>query len=380
MANFVMPKLGADMNTGRLLSWSKKIGDRIERGEIIAEIHTDKADIEIESFISGVIEKFLIQPGDEAPIGTVIAMIRQDGEEAMAEATTTTAAETLPAVPTPLKREAAPTTARLHISPVAKKLAEDLGVDPTTVQGTGPAGRITREDIEQAAKQKERKPASQTGMRQIIASAMVRAKREIPHYYLRTTIDLKRALDWLAAENAKRSVADRLLYGVLLIKAVALALREVPELNATWENDQVNLKPSINVGIAISLRQGGLIAPALLDADKKSLPDLMQNFRDLVQRARAGSLRSSELSEATITITNLGEQGVEEVFGIIYPPQVALVGLGKIVERPWAVNGMLTVRPVITATLSADHRVSDGHRGGLFLSAVNRWLQEPEKL
>lgn len=214
----------------------------------------------------------------------------------------------------------------------------------------------------------------------MIAAAMARAKREIPHYYLRTTIDLKRALDWLAQENAGRSVADRMLYSVLLIKAVALALRDVPELNATWENEQVNLKPSINIGLAISLRQGGLIAPALLEVDQKNLAALMQNFRDLVQRTRAGSLRSSELSEATMTITNLGEQGVEEVYGIIYPPQVALVGFGKVVERPWAVNGMLGVRPVITATLSADHRVSDGHRGGLFLSALDRLLQEPEKL
>lgn len=373
MANFVMPKLGADMNTGRLLSWSKQVGERIERGDIIAEVHTDKADIEIESFISGVIEKFLIEPGDEVPIGTVIAIIRQDGEEATAVETAAARVETLPVIPTP-------TTTRLHISPVAKTLAEKLGIDPTTVQGTGPGGRITREDIENAAQRKDVKTTSQAGRRQIIAAAMARAKREIPHYYLRTTIDLKRALDWLAQENAKRSVADRLLYGVLRIKAVALALREVPELNATWENDQVHLKSNINVGVAIALRQGGLIAPALLDTEQKSLDELMQNFRDLVQRARAGHSRSSELSDATITITNLGEQGVEEVFGIIYPPQVALVGFGKVVERPWAVNGMLGVHPVINATLSADHRVSDGHRGGLFLAALDRWLQEPEKL
>lgn len=383
MANFVMPKLGADMTTGRLLSWSKQIGERIERGEIIAEVHTDKADIEVESFISGVIEKFLIQPGDEVPIGTTIAIIRTDSEEAVEEEISKPVTASIPTGLTPPRREPVSATTRLHISPVARKLADELGIDPTTVQGTGPGGRITREDIENAEKQKAEKSVPtdrQAGMRQVIAAAMARAKREIPHYYLRTTIDLKRALDWLAQENAQRSVADRLLYGVLLIKAVALALREVPELNATWESNQVNLKANINIGIAISLRQGGLIAPALLDADKQSLDLLMQNFRDLVQRARAGRSRSSELSEATITITNLGEQGVEEVFGIIYPPQVALVGFGKVVERPWAVNGMVVVRPIITATLSADHRVSDGHRGGLFLSALDRLLQEPEKL
>ncbi len=386
MANFVMPKLGADMSTGRLLLWRKQPGARIERGEIIAEVHTDKADIEIESFISGVIEKFLIKPGDEVPIGTVIATIRTDSEELIAEPLV--AAPALAPLPVelslPAKIAAPIATERLHISPVAKKLADELGIDPATVQGTGPAGRITRKDIEYVAATKTAKNAPpserQTGMRQIIAAAMTRAKREIPHYYLSTTIDLKCALDWLIHENSKRPVADRLLYGVLLIKAVALALREVPELNATWEDAQVKLHSAINVGIAISLRQGGLIAPALLDTDKQRLDELMKNFRDLVQRARAGRSRSSELSDATITITNLGEKGVEEVFGIIYPPQVALVGFGKVVERPWAVNGMLCVRPVITVTLSADHRVSDGHRGGLFLSAIDRLLQEPEKL
>jgi pyruvate dehydrogenase E2 component (dihydrolipoamide acetyltransferase) len=218
-------------------------------------------------------------------------------------------------------------------------------------------------------------------MRQIIAAAMARSKREIPHYYLSTTINLKRALDWLSQENLKRSIEDRILYGVLLVKAVALALREVPELNAVWESGKLVVKPEIHVGVAISLRQGGLIAPALLQTDKKSLGELMKDFRDLVQRTRAGSLRSSELSDSTITVTSLGEQGVESVMGIIYPPQVALVGFGRIEDRPWVVDGQaLAVRPLITATLSGDHRVTDGHRGGVFLNAVERWLQQPEKL
>jgi pyruvate dehydrogenase E2 component (dihydrolipoamide acetyltransferase) len=267
---------------------------------------------------------------------------------------------------------------------VARKLAESLGVDLSKVKGTGPGGRITREDVEQAAREKEAKPEAPVDryarMRQTIAAAMTRSKREIPHYYLSATIDLNRAMSWLAEENLKRSVEDRLLYGVLLIKAVALALREVPELNAVWENDQAVLKEAIHAGVAISLRQGGLIAPALRDADKQSLDDLMKNFRDLVKRARAGGLRSSELSDPTITITNLGEQGVETVFGIIYPPQVALVGFGKVAERPWVIDGQVVARQTVIASLSADHRVSDGHRGGLFLAAVDRLLQQPEKL
>jgi pyruvate dehydrogenase E2 component (dihydrolipoamide acetyltransferase) len=209
---------------------------------------------------------------------------------------------------------------------------------------------------------------------------MARSKREIPHYYLSTTIDLSNAMAWLATENLKRPIVDRLLYGVLLIKAVALALREVPELNSTWKDGRLNHSVEINAGIAISLRAGGLVAPALLKTDEQNLDDLMKNFRDLVKRARAGSLRSSELSEPTITITSLGEQGAESVFGIIYPPQVAIVGFGRPRECPRTVQGQVVSRPVIEATLSADHRVSDGHRGSLFLSAVDRLLQHPEKL
>jgi pyruvate dehydrogenase E2 component (dihydrolipoamide acetyltransferase) len=217
-------------------------------------------------------------------------------------------------------------------------------------------------------------------MRKTIGAAMARSKREIPHYYLSTTIDMSGAMTWLADENLKRSVVDRLLYGVLLIKAVALALPEVPELNSIWKGDVPVPSSEINVGVAISLRQGGLVAPALHHPDRQTIDDLMKNFRDLVKRARAGSLRSSELTDSTITVTSLGELGVEAVFGIIYPPQVALVGFGKVVERPWSVGQQIVSRPTVTATLSADHRVSDGHRGGLFLSAVDRLLQEPGKL
>ena len=217
-------------------------------------------------------------------------------------------------------------------------------------------------------------------MRKVIAAAMARSKREIPHYYLSTTIDMSRALDWLSAENATRPVTKRLLYSALLIRAVAVAAREVPEMNGFWIDGAFKPGEGIHVGVAIALRKGGLVNPAIHDVDKKSLDELMEKMLDLVNRARTGHLRSSEISDGTITITNLGEQGVESVFGVIYPPQVALVGFGRISERPFASNGMVGARPMIDATLAADHRVSDGHRGGRFLLAINRLLQEPEKL
>lgn len=266
------------------------------------------------------------------------------------------------------------------------RTALELGVDVSTVTGTGPAGAITQADVKRAAaKAAPARPAMasadrQAAMRKAIAAAMSRSKREIPHYYLGARIDMSKALAWLQAENLKRSVTERLLYAVLLLKAVALAVRDVPEMNGFWVNGSFTPSEAVHVGVAISLRQGGLIAPAIHDVDKQSLDDIMKNLRDLVRRVRGGVLRSSEIADATITVTSLGEQGVETVYGVIYPPQVALVGFGKISEQPWAANGMIGVKPVMMATLAADHRASDGHRGGLFLAAIDRLLQTPEKL
>jgi pyruvate dehydrogenase E2 component (dihydrolipoamide acetyltransferase) len=402
MAEFVMPTLGSDMTEGTLVEWKKKVGDRVVKGEIIAEVDTEKAAIEIESFHTGLIEQLLAKPGERIPVGTVMAIIREEGSQATTIVQAPASApplqrispkepvSSLPPAPPPI---AAPVTepGRLRISPAARKLAVELGVDPATVQGTGPGGAITLDDIQRGAQARGQQPSAppafageagdrQARMRQTIAAAMSRSKREIPHYYLSTTIDLGRAMTWLKEENLKRPVTDRLLYGVLLIKAVALALRQVPELNALWKENAAVQSLDIHVGVAVSIRQGGLVAPAIHNTDKRSLGELMSSFQDVVKRARAGTLRSSELSDPTITVTSLGEQGVETVFGVIYPPQVALVGFGKVVERPWAIEGQVVSRPVVTASLSADHRVTDGHRGGIFLSAVDRLLQEPGQL
>ncbi|MGZ8752814.1 MAG: 2-oxo acid dehydrogenase subunit E2 [Acidimicrobiia bacterium] len=217
-------------------------------------------------------------------------------------------------------------------------------------------------------------------MRQAIGALMARSKREIPHYYLGHTIDFEGALQWLAARNAARSVSARVLPVALLVKATALAVREVPELNGFFVDGEFRPSVSVHVGIAVALRQGGLIAPALHDAETLDLDTLMRELRDLVNRARALTLRASEMADPTITVTNLGEQGVDSVFGVIYPPQVALVGFGAVVERPWAEGGLLGTRRLVSATLAADHRVSDGHRGARFLATVGRLLKEPEQL
>jgi pyruvate dehydrogenase E2 component (dihydrolipoamide acetyltransferase) len=396
MAEFLMPILGADMTAGTLIAWRKRPGDRVARGDIIAEVETEKGLIDVEVFVSGVLERILVEPGTTVPTGTVLASIVEDEPSTAPRPAVTVPAAPAVAAPAP-ERPVTETPKpapgpRVRVSPLARKLAATLGIDPTTLRGTGVGGAITREDVERAAT--DRRPGAGPAaaptparprmdvvrMRQAIAAAMARSKREVPHYYVAHTIDLHRALAWLADENARRPVTERLLYGVLLIKAVALALREVPELNGVWQGDRFEPSAAVHVGVAVSLRGGGLVAPALHDSDRQPLGALMSAFRDLVQRARGGGLRSSELSDATITVTSLGERGVESVLGIVYPPQVAIVGFGRIVERPWVVDGAVRPRPVVTATLSADHRVSDGHRGGLFLAAVEHLLQAPERL
>ncbi|RIK09602.1 MAG: 2-oxo acid dehydrogenase subunit E2, partial [Acidobacteria bacterium] len=287
--------------------------------------------------------------------------------------------------------------ARRRISPAARRQARALGVDLDTVTGTGPWQSVTIEDVDRAAAARTavasaapapppaaapaKTPVDKAAeMRRAIASAMGRSKREIPHYYLSEQIPLTRALDWLTDYNAQRPVTERVLLAALLIKAVALATRRCPEMSGFWTDDEFHPAPATHVGVAVSLRQGGLIAPAIHDVADLALPELMAALADLVKRARAGSLRSSEMSDPTVTVTNLGEESVESVYGVIYPPQVALVGFGKPTRRPW-VDGD-TVRPVsaVTATLAADHRVSDGRRGALFLTEIAELLQHPERL
>ncbi|MCZ7590137.1 MAG: 2-oxo acid dehydrogenase subunit E2 [Gaiella sp.] len=390
MADFVMPALGADMSAGTLMQWLKQPGEAVARGDIIAVVHTDKADVEVEVFTSGVLERLLVEPGSEVPVGSVLAVIREDGAPAPSAAAP-------PAAPAG--------AAHLVASPAARKLAQELGVDLALVHGSGPGGRIQRKDVEAAgqaapplppgpepARPAQPAPAPSpagravpaedrgAAMRRAIAASMSRSKREIPHFYLGQTIDMSNAIAWLASENTRRPVPDRLLHGVLLVKAVALALREVPELNAVWEGDQVVRRDDVNVGVAIALRGGGLVAPAIHATDTLALDELMHAFRDLVSRARSWSLRSSEMTDPTITVTSLGERGAESAFGVIFPPQVAIVGFGRLVERPWISEGQLLPCPVVTATLSADHRVTDGHRASAFLAAVDRLLQEPEEL
>ena len=402
-----MPSLGADMEYGTLLEWYVKPGDAVKRGDIIALVDTDKAEIEVEIFEDGVIEELLVAPGTKMPVGTVLATTRPIGAEAVPAATAVSppagkpaaANETpvpAPPTPTPAPMPPSPHEHRQRISPLARREAQALGVNLAAVAGSGPDGAIVRADVERAAAGVASAPPPpttppaappatesadrQAAMRQAIAALVSRSKREIPHYYLELQIDMSCALDWLHEENISRPVTGRLLPSVLLLSAVGRAVAETPELNGFWLNGGFRPADAVHLGVAVSLRGGGLIAPALHDANRKSLDEIMAGVRDLVNRARSGRLRSSEMSDPTITVTNLGEGGVDLVHGVIYPPQVALVGFGGVRERPWAAGGMLGVRPVVTATLAADHRASDGHTGSRLLALIDKRLQKPEEL
>ncbi|HEX6335369.1 MAG TPA: 2-oxo acid dehydrogenase subunit E2 [Jiangellaceae bacterium] len=325
------------------------------------------------------------------------AIKRADVRQAAAEQAPTPAATTPPRPSGPSPPSGAERAAR--VSPYARELAERLGVDLGAVQGTGRGGAIRADDVraaaaapprEAAAPERPDRPAAAQepdaaarraeAARLATAKLMARSKREIPHYYLRTTVDVTDALAWIKERNRELPVGERILPAAMFLRATAIAAGQVSALNGFWEDGHFVPATSVNLGVPVSLRGGGLITPAIADAAALKLPELAVRMRELATRAKAGRLRGSELTGATITVTNLGDLGVELVYGVIYPPQVALVGVGRIVDRPWAVDGLLGVRSVVTVTLSADHRASDGATGARFLDVLGRNLSQPENL
>ncbi len=433
MTDFHMPSLGADMESGTVAEWLVKPGSTVKKGDVIAVVETHKGAIEVECFEEGTVSELCVEEGEEVPVGALLAKLNGAGEAAVKPQPAAEAEKPAPRAepaplqeappekapakkspvagappPTPAEPAGAPprgapdereavAEARLKITPAARRRAAELRLDAATLKGTGIDGSVTLADVEAAApsvaaaaapesaeaarpQRKPRRGFDPDQMRQAIAAAMSRSKREIPHYYLINTVNLGRAVAWIEEFNRDRAPDERLLPAVVLLKATALALGKVPQLNGFWEDGAFRPGQGVHLGWAISLRGGGLVAPAIHEADRKSLPDLMAALRDLVGRARAGGLRSSELTDPTVTITSLGERGADSVIGVIYPPQVAIVGFGRIAERPWVADGEIKKSPLVTVSLSADHRASDGHTGGKLLAAIDDLLQEPEAL
>ncbi|MDP1731229.1 MAG: dihydrolipoamide acetyltransferase family protein [Devosia sp.] len=390
MSEFRMPSLGADMEAGTLVEWLIKPGVPVKRGDIIAVVETQKGAIEIEVFEDGVFERPLVEVGAKVPVGMPLALIGTAGE-APAAAVPPPAAVPKPAPQAPAAtarpEAAAPAAAppveagaRQKVSPAARQLAQEAGLDLSGIQGTGPSGEIVLADVAAHAGKALPPEGAMTGMRAAIAAAMARSKREIPHFYLAHTVDLTAAEAFVAKYNEGREPADRLLLGALFVKAVAGAAKKYPEFNGHFEDGVFKPSTAVHAGVAINIRGTGLVAPAIHDSDQLQLDALMVAMRDLVIRVRAGRFRASELADPTITVSSLGERGVEALYGIIYPPQVAIVGFGTPVLHAWAADGMVGPRRVVSVTVAGDHRVSDGHRGALFLSAVEDLLLKPEAL
>jgi pyruvate dehydrogenase E2 component (dihydrolipoamide acetyltransferase) len=443
MGDFRMPALGADMDAGTVTEWLVHPGDRVTRGDIVAIVATDKADIDVEVFENGVVAELLVPVGQRVPVGTALARIAGEGAELAAPvAASPPSLVPAPTVLEPPRLAMAPPAPMPGVVPIVgpliRHLATDGHVDLRSVHGSGAGGRITRDDVVSAAagRAERRKitprarrlartlhvdldqldqpagtvltgrdveraaaapplqhltaapPEAPTDVphdgvasrRQAIAKLMSRSAREIPHYYVATRIPLDAAMAWLADHNASASLEDRLLPAAMLLDAVAVAAVAVPELNGEWRDDRFHPAAGVHLGVAVSMRDGGLLTPTIRDADGKDLATIMRELRDLVARARRGRLRANELGNASITVTNLGDQGVESVFGVIVPPQVALVGFGAIHDEPWAEAGLLGVRPVVNASLAADHRATDGRVGARFLDAIKHALQHPEEL
>jgi len=399
MTDFTMPSLGADMQSGVLVEWLVAEGDTVHHGQSIAVVETAKGAIEIESFVDGVVAEIVRQPSDdEIEIGTVLARIRSEDETASAlppvQVKTKMSATTESAVTDSAASddEPVPPAIKLRISPAARRLATELQVDLTQVIGTGPDGVIQRNDIESAhAQQKElaqpRNVVPQAravsvgradSMRQAIASATSRSNREIPHYYLNRKINLHHALQWMEERNRSLPIQDRMLPVALLVWAVAAALQQVKELNGFWIDDQFQSAEQIGIGFSVALKSGGLLMPVLKGEALTSPQQSMAELARLITCSRSGQLRQSDMEGASISVTNLGDLGVDSVHGVIFPPQVAIVGFGRIDQQPWAEGDALTVRPVVTASLAADHRATDGLIGARFLQRLNSLLQEME--
>jgi len=371
-------------------------GRTSKHGDTIAVVETQKGAIEIEVFEDGTLDKYLVEIGKKVPVGTPLATIIQAGETE-AEVLQTIikpekvelVAEPVPIIMPKVSTEIVPIAVssseeRVRITPAARRLAEQLDIDLAAVRhkGTGPAGAVTLQDVEAliGAQPSTTTHPKKNGMRQAIAAAMSRSKKEIPHYYLAHTVDVSKAEDFIADFNVTCPPEDRLLLGAVFIKAVAKAVEKYSEFNGYYTDGHFKHSEAVNIGMVINIRGGGLVAPAIHNMENRNLNGTMSAMRDLVARARSSGLKSSELSGSTITVSSLGSRGVDILYGIIFPPQVAIIGFGTPTERPLALDGKIEARQSVVLTLAADHRVSDGHRGALFLRKIDKLLQKPEAL
>lgn len=383
-----MPSLGADMDEAKLLEWHIRPGDVINKNDTIATVETQKAAVSIESFRSGKVLELTGKTGEIIPVGSVIAYMEVEGDESTTSIPAPSAKPLPENTPAPVSSAPRPSTAshaRLRVSPAARRLAEQYGIDLASLHGSGADGAITLQDIEAArtvltGTDAEKKSGSPLNIRDSIARAMSRSKREIPHYSLHSRLQLDTLVAWIDRQNQTLAPEQRLLLPATLMRAVVLALQANPDMNGYYENGVFQPKKEINLGVTVALKPSGVMTPAILDAHTMTLTELNTAFADIVQRTRSGKLRNREMTDGTVTVTNLGDLGADSVTGIIFPPQVALVGFGRVHKAPVLDGGNIRPGIVLDASLSADHRVSDGIAGSRLLNAISRLLDQPEHL
>jgi pyruvate dehydrogenase E2 component (dihydrolipoamide acetyltransferase) len=389
----IFPKLDEAMRSGKIVRWLKNEGDRVEKGETILEIETEKTAFEIEAETSGILSKVMVKAGDEVPVGATIAFILKPGEEA-------------PQVPEPVivntkkktlteEPKVAKEPGEIKASPLARNIAKEHNIDLSMVTGTGPGGRITKEDVLQAIEEGKTVAAPLTGteptigeeeivplssMREVIAQRMMESF-QTPHFYLSVEVDTqklgKTRNRLIPIIESKTGI--RLTLTDLIIKITAKALEDNPSLNCSYVDGGVKLFKRIDIGLVTAV-EGGLVVPVIRQADKKSLVEITQARAELVQKARERALSKEEMKGSTFTISNMGMFEIDQFSAIIQPPEAAILAVGRITDKAVVRNGDILVRPMMTLTLSIDHRVLDGAMGAKFLQSLKHYLENPFNL
>lgn len=396
----LMPQMGFDMAEAKIVGWLKKEGDSVQRGDALAEIETEKVTIEVEAYDTGVLRKIIAQPGETVPVGKVIALLEGEAVAASTIPAMSPTAHAASAVPVAAYPLIAPSSEKTKASPVARRLAEERGLDLSAITGTGPGGRITKEDVlayaggakaapappgpaaptvEVATEEPEAAGRPLSPLRQVIARRMAQSNREIPQFHLTIEVDmteamhLRKMLNEVAEEGVRISVND------LVVKAAALALDRFPALNAFYLNDRIVLNEAIRISLAIAV-EDGLVVAALPDCRGKTLAQISAAARSLVDRARSKRLRADELAEGTFTISNLGMYGTDHFIAIIVPPQCAILSVGAVAPKPAVREGQIVIADMMSVTITADHRITDGAEAARFLQEIRHLLERPTTL
>ena len=392
----IMPKLGLTMKEGTIEKWLKQEGDRVEKGEPLVEIITEKLNFQYESPASGILRKILHPEGKVVPVTTPIAIIAEEGEALPEfEAIKSEVPIEAPMPAAAVRKEMKEHRERIFASPVARKIAQEKGIDLSLLKGSGPGGRIIQTDVISAVERVQtegarpsvpaQKPADKLiplkGIRKIIARRMTESFRDTPHFYLSVEVDMSAVQDLKerVKDEVEKRAKVRLTLTDILVKVVASALKEHPIINSRIEGDQIRLLEEINVGVAIAL-DDGLIVPVVHHADQKSLTEIASVIRNLTRRARRGKLTLEDVGGGTFTLSNMGMLGIDKINPIINPPECAILGVGRTVEKPVARGGEIKIKPMAWLSLSSDHRIVDGAAAGLFLNHIQKIIENPDLL